>query len=73
MLNDKKELTAAEITDWLMSNATIPPSLREVEESLESLVNKGIIETLWNEDGDVLYRLTEIGEMVAEAVIKEMD
>ena len=70
-MQNKKVLTAAEITDWMMSYSPVLPTQQEIEDSLESLVNKGILETLWNEDGEVLYRLTNIGDMVAKAIVEE--
>ena len=43
-------------------------TVTEVEDALESMIRNGIVETLWDEDGDVLYRLTTTGRDMAEGL-----
>jgi hypothetical protein len=71
---DTKTLTFAEIADWLRNRfgpGITPPTDAEVENAIESLVGQGIIETLWDSNGQVAYRLTRDGTAYAQSMIQE--
>lgn len=42
-----------------------PLSNEEVEEALQGLVDKGLVEWAYNENGEKIYRLTKEGQAVA--------
>ena len=44
----------------------LQPMPYEVEDALEAMIRNGIVETLWDEDGNTLYRLTNAGRDMAE-------
>jgi DNA-binding PadR family transcriptional regulator len=47
-------------------NPDLQPMPYEVEDALEAMIRNGIVETLWDEDGNTLYRLTNTGREMAE-------
>ena len=46
-------------------NPDLQPMPYEVEDALETMIRNGIVETLWDEDGNTMYRLTHMGREVA--------
>ena len=49
-------------------NPDLQPMPYEVEDALEAMIRNGIVETLWDEDGNTLYRLTNTGRDMAEGL-----
>lgn len=66
-------LTFDQITNWLVMNSPVRPTAEEVESAIESLVEQGIIETLWDADGVVSYRLTRDGIDYATNLFQQED
>lgn len=50
-----------------------PVSPAVVEEALERLVEADIIETLWDDEGNIQYRLTRAGRWVAQDMLERGD
>lgn len=47
-----------------------PISPAEVEQALERLVDADIVETLWDDEGYIQYRLTRAGRWVAQDIME---
>jgi len=70
---DTMNLNFRQINEYLQSHPmpdSTPPSNQEIENAIETLVQQGIVETLWDEDGKVMYRLTRDGKAHAEAMMR---
>jgi DNA-binding PadR family transcriptional regulator len=65
MKKDRTILTFSQIAQWLYTTSPDAPTIGEIEDSLESLSEKGVIEILWDDNGNVCYRLTDIGNELA--------
>ena len=57
----KTVLTFDQIAEFVLAHASSPTTTRQVEEAVEALVAHGIVETMWDENGCVSYRLTRHG------------
>jgi hypothetical protein len=64
---DDRELSMQEICEYLADE--LPPD--RVEQSVENLIHSGMIETLWDENGNISYRLTAIGRVIGKAIHDE--
>lgn len=73
MKKPNKVLTMPEIADWLTEFSPVTPTHQEVEDAVYSLIENGILEPLWGADGVVSYRLTDLGNMVADVVVNQGD
>ena len=66
-------LNFQQINSYLQSRPmpdSTPPSTQEIEYAIETLVRQGIVETLWDANGKVMYRLTRDGKAHAEAMMR---
>jgi len=61
------EMTMNEIRDLLA--AEMPAD--RVEDAIEGLIHKGMVEPLWDENGNISYRLTAIGSMVGKTIVAQ--
>lgn len=61
---DDREMTMQELVECLADEL---PADR-VEQSVEDLIHRGMIETLWDADGNISYRLTAIGRVIGKAI-----
>ena len=69
MKNPMTPMPFDKIVTFLTSqNPDLNPTSTEVENALEALIGKGIVETLWDEDGNTLYRLTHTGREMAQGM-----
>ena len=64
MLPEEPDMTMSELHEMLAQE--LPA--HKVETAVEGLIAKGMIETLWDADGNVSYRLTAIGRVVGKAI-----
>lgn len=70
---DTMNLNFQQINSYLQSRPmpdSTPPSTQEIEDAIETLVRQGIVETLWDADGKVMYRLTREGKAHAQAMMR---
>jgi predicted transcriptional regulator len=61
---DDREMTMQELVECLADEL---PADR-VEKTVEELIHKGMIETLWDENGNISYRLTAIGRVIGKTI-----
>ena len=61
---DHRELTMSQLRNLLA--AELPAD--RVEDVVEALIHKGMVETMWDENGNISYRLTAIGRVVGKAI-----
>lgn len=61
---DDHEMTMQELVEMLADEL---PADR-VEKTVEDLIHKGMIETLWDENGNISYRLTAIGRVIGKTI-----
>lgn len=61
---DHRELTMSQLRSLLADEL---PADR-VEDAVEASIHKGMVETLWDENGNISYRLTAIGRVVGKAI-----
>lgn len=61
---DHRELTMSQLRNLLADEL---PADR-VEDAIEALIHKGMVETMWDENGNISYRLTAIGRVVGKAI-----
>jgi DNA-binding PadR family transcriptional regulator len=71
MTPPRRTLSFQQITQWLVAHSPMCPTTAEVEGAIESLVEQGIIETLWDENGTVSYRLTRDGFRYASGLSRQ--
>lgn len=64
MLPEEPDMTMSELHEMLAQE--LPPA--KIEKAMEDLIAKGMVETLWDADGNVFYRLTAIGRVVGKAI-----
>ena len=64
MLPEEPDMTMSELHEMLAQE--LPPA--KIEKAVEDLIAKGMVETLWDENGNVSYRLTAIGRVVGKAI-----
>lgn len=63
------ELTMHELCEVLSNEL---PADR-VEQAVEELVHKGMIETLWDADGNISYRLTATGRVIGKTILDQQN
>jgi hypothetical protein len=61
---DDHEMTMQELVECLADEL---PADR-VEKTVEELIHKGMIETLWDANGNISYRLTAIGRVIGKTI-----
>jgi len=64
MNHEEPDMTMSELHEMLAQE--LPPA--KIEKVVEDLIAKGMVETLWDADGNVSYRLTAIGRVVGKAI-----
>jgi hypothetical protein len=64
MNHEEPDLTMSEIHRILAEE--LPAD--KIDKAVEDLIAKGMVETLWDADGNVSYRLTAIGRVVGKAI-----
>jgi len=64
MNHEEPDMTMSEIHRILAQE--LPAD--KIETAVEGLIAKGMVETLWDADGNVSYRLTAIGRVVGKAI-----
>ena len=64
MLPEEPDMTMSEIHEMLAHE--LPA--HKIDKAVEDLIAKGMVETLWDENGNVSYRLTAIGRVVGKAI-----
>lgn len=64
MNHEEPDMTMSEIHRILAEE--LPAD--KIDKAVEDLIAKGMVETLWDADGNVSYRLTAIGRVVGKAI-----
>jgi len=64
MLPEEPDMTMSELHEMLAQE--LPAD--KIDKAMEDLIAKGMVETLWDADGNVSYRLTAIGRVVGKAI-----